>query len=144
MTDNPSHSLAEAHSPEDEFFVVEGAISELQVAPGKENLLQQFDRHYKGKAALTGAGGAVAFNISYFPDDRKFKALVKFGGCVGLGVSGKIGAEIGAGHLMEFAWWFRHQVVASMDSNLRYFQKKRVRSFLRDVYAGNRGRDRVG
>ena len=48
----PSDATAE----EDELFVVEGVISELQVAPGKENLLQQLDKHYKGKGALTGVG----------------------------------------------------------------------------------------
>ena len=37
----PSDATAE----EDELFVVEGVISELQVAPGKENLLQQLDKH---------------------------------------------------------------------------------------------------
>ena len=78
---------------------------------------------------MAGAGGAIAFNIGYFPDDRKFKALVKLAGCVGLGVSGKIGAEIGAGHIMEFAWWFRHQVVASMDANLKYFQEEAFKTF---------------
>lgn len=48
---------------------------------------------------------------------------------MGLGVSGKIGAEIGAGHIMEFAWWFRHQVVASVDSNLKCFQEKAFEAF---------------
>ena len=78
---------------------------------------------------MAGAGGGVAFNIGYFPKDKKFKAAVKLAGCVGLGVSGKIGAEIGAAHIMEFAWWFRHQVVASMDSNLKYFQEKAFEAF---------------
>ena len=48
---------------------------------------------------------------------------------MGLGVSGKIGAEIGAGHIKEFALWFRHQVVASVDSNLKYFQEKAFEAF---------------
>lgn len=78
---------------------------------------------------MAGAGGGAAFNIGYFPEDKKFKALLKLAGCVGLGVSGKIGAEIGAGHIMEFAWWFRHQVVASMDSNLKYFQDEAFKAF---------------
>lgn len=78
---------------------------------------------------MAGAGGAAAFNIGYFPEDKKFKALVKLAGCVGLGVSGKIGAEIGVGHIMEFAWWFRHQVVASMDANLKYFEKEAFKAF---------------
>lgn len=78
---------------------------------------------------MAGAGWGMAFNIGYFPDEKKFKAVVKLGGCVGLGVSGKIGAEIGAGHIMEFAWWFRHQVVASVDSNLKYFQEKAFEAF---------------
>ena len=37
-------------------FVVEGVISELHVSYGKQNLLQQLDKHYKGKSALTGLG----------------------------------------------------------------------------------------
>ena len=78
---------------------------------------------------MAGIGGAAAFNIGYFPDEKKFKAVVKLAGCVGLGVSGKIGAEIGAGHIMEFAWWFRHQVVASVDSNLKYFQDEAFKAF---------------
>lgn len=78
---------------------------------------------------MAGAGGGAAFDIGYFPDEKKFKAVVKLAGCVGLGVSGKIGAEIGAGHIMEFAWWFRHQVVASVDSNLKYFQEKAFEAF---------------
>lgn len=40
-------------------FVIEGIIRELQVAPGKENLLQRLDKHYKGKGALTGVGAVV-------------------------------------------------------------------------------------
>ena len=37
-------------------FVVEGVIGELHVSYGKQNLLQQLDKHYKGKSALTGLG----------------------------------------------------------------------------------------
>lgn len=78
---------------------------------------------------MAGAGGGAAFDIGYFPDEKKFKVVVKLAGCVGLGVSGKIGAEIGAAHIMEFAWWFRHQVVASVDSNLKYFQDEAFKAF---------------
>lgn len=41
---------------DDEQFVVEGVISELQVALGKQNLLQQLDKRYKGKSAVAGVG----------------------------------------------------------------------------------------
>ncbi len=44
---------------DDEMFVVEGVISDLQVAHGTENLLQRLDKLYKGKSALTGVGAVV-------------------------------------------------------------------------------------
>ena len=78
---------------------------------------------------MAGLGGGGAFDIGYFPKEKKFKVVVKLAGCVGLGVSGKIGAEIGAGHILEFSQWFRHQVVASMDSNLKYFKKVAFEAF---------------
>ncbi|MBT0964294.1 hypothetical protein, partial [Denitromonas iodatirespirans] len=59
----------------------------------------------------------------------KFKIVAKLSGCVGLGLSGKIAAEIGAEHIWEFACWFRHQVVAAGDQNLGYFDKRAFRAF---------------
>lgn len=57
MTGSFEHNASAGAAPDEgEMFVIEGLISELQVAPGKENLLQQLDKHYKGQAALTGAG----------------------------------------------------------------------------------------
>lgn len=44
---------------DDQMFVVEGVISDLQVAHGTENLLQRLDKLYKGKSALTGVGAVV-------------------------------------------------------------------------------------
>ena len=54
MTDK--NTPTEVASDDAKPFVVEGVISELQVALGKQNLLQQLDTHYKGKSALTGLG----------------------------------------------------------------------------------------
>lgn len=51
----PIQKNTEANEP----FVIEGVITELQVSLGKENLLKQIDRHYKGKSVLTGLGAAV-------------------------------------------------------------------------------------
>ena len=38
--------LTNAPLSDDEMFVVEGIVSELQVALGKQNLLQQLNKHY--------------------------------------------------------------------------------------------------
>ena len=95
----------------------------------ESNTFSDFAKITPKVEGMAGAGLGGAFNIGYFPKDEKFKAVVKLAGCVGLGVSGKIGAEIGAGHIMEFAWWFRHQVVASVDSNLKYFQEEAFEAF---------------
>lgn len=56
MAEYPAVGLPAVAADEDELFVVEGVIGELQVASGKENLLQRLDKHYKGKAGFTGAG----------------------------------------------------------------------------------------
>lgn len=40
---------------ESEIFVIEGIIRELHVEEGRENLLQQIDKHYRGKSVLAGA-----------------------------------------------------------------------------------------
>ncbi|WP_323003752.1 hypothetical protein [Denitromonas sp.] len=78
-------------------------------------------------AGLAGIGGSAAFSIGY--TGGKFKIVAKLSGCVGLGLSGKVAAEIGAEHIWEFACWFRHQVVAAGDQNLRYFDKRAFRAF---------------
>jgi hypothetical protein len=46
--------------PAGETFVIEGVITELQVALGKENLLAQIAPHYKIDSALTGLGEAIS------------------------------------------------------------------------------------
>ncbi|MCY1214348.1 hypothetical protein D3C87_1003560 [compost metagenome] len=43
-------------------FTLEGVIRELHVEEGRENLLQQIDKHYRGKGAVTGAA-AVAGDL---------------------------------------------------------------------------------
>ncbi|MBT0963615.1 hypothetical protein [Denitromonas iodatirespirans] len=78
-------------------------------------------------AGLAGIGGSAAFSIGY--TGGKFKIVAKLSGCVGLGLSGKIAAEIGAEHIWEFACWFRHQVVAAGDQNLEYFEERAFESF---------------
>lgn len=78
-------------------------------------------------AGLAGIGGSAAFSIGY--TGGKFKIVAKLSGCVGLGLSGKIAAEIGAEHIWEFACWFRHQVVAARDQNLGYFMKEAFDAF---------------
>lgn len=78
-------------------------------------------------AGLAGIGGSAAFSIGY--TGGKFKIVAKLSGCVGLGLSGKIAAEIGAEHIWEFACWFRHQVVAAGDQNLGYFEERVFESF---------------
>ncbi len=72
-------------------------------------------------AGLAGIGGSAAFGIGYSAKDKKFRMVAKLSGCVGLGLSGKIGAEVGIGEIAEFACWFRYQVVAAGDQNLKYF-----------------------
>jgi hypothetical protein len=44
---------------EPELFLVQGRLSEIHVERDRENLLQRIDRHYKGKAVVTGAGAIV-------------------------------------------------------------------------------------
>lgn len=80
-------------------------------------------------AGLAGIGGSAAFSIGYSAEDKKFRIVAKLSGCVGLGLSGKIGAEIGVGEIWEFACWFRHQVVAARDQNLAYFMKDAYEAF---------------
>ncbi len=80
-------------------------------------------------AGLAGIGGSAAFSIGYSAKDKKFRIVAKLAGCVGLGLSGKIGAEIGVGEIWEFACWFRHQVVAARDQNLAYFMKDAYEAF---------------
>lgn len=80
-------------------------------------------------AGLAGIGGSAAFGIGYSANDKKFRIVAKLSGCVGLGLSGKIGAEIGVGEIWEFACWFRHQVVAARDQNLGYFMTDAYEAF---------------
>ncbi|QGZ38700.1 hypothetical protein IP92_00945 [Pseudoduganella flava] len=41
-------------------FVIEGVITELQVALGRENLLARIDRHYRAGSAATALGDALS------------------------------------------------------------------------------------
>jgi hypothetical protein len=43
-------------------FVLEGVVRELHVVDGRENLLQQINKHYRGESALTGTA-AVAGDL---------------------------------------------------------------------------------
>ncbi len=78
-------------------------------------------------AGLAGIGGSAVFSIGY--TGGKFKIVAKLSGCVGLGLSGKVAAEVGAAHIWEFACWFRHQVVAARDQNLEYFTEEAFDAF---------------
>ncbi|RSZ57644.1 hypothetical protein HF313_27475 [Massilia atriviolacea] len=42
-----------------DIFLVEGILTELHVASGKENLLAQVDRHYRANSVITGMGAVV-------------------------------------------------------------------------------------
>lgn len=59
MTESSQATPATAPHYDNEMFVVEGVISDLEVAQGTENLFQQLDVHYKGKSAVAGVGAVV-------------------------------------------------------------------------------------
>ena len=59
MTVTSQSTSTTAPNFDDEMFIVEGVISNLEVAQGTENLLQKLDKRYKGKSALTGVGAVV-------------------------------------------------------------------------------------
>ncbi len=69
-----------------------------------------------------GAGGAACFSISY--DSGKFVILAKLGGCLGVGLKGKVQASIGVEHIAEFAKWFFYQVANAGVENLGYFTRQ--------------------
>src|SRR5699024_2388731 len=74
-----------------------------------------------------GAGGAACFSISY--EGGKFVVLAKLGGCIGLGLKGKVQAIVGVEHIAEFAKWFFYQVANAGVKNIGYFADSAKESF---------------
>jgi hypothetical protein len=100
------------HTPASETFVIEGVITELQVAQGRENLLAQIAPRYQTSSAVTGLAEvlgdfhgqiAAAASVAMYDgeDTENFACLINqqvmcgtFGGASKLPVGKKVKAVV--------------------------------------------------
>lgn len=75
-----------------------------------------------------GIGGIAMFRVTY--EDGKFRIIMKLGACVGLGMTGEVGAEVGVKEILQFDAWFKHQVTNALDQNLQYFEQEAWKAFV--------------